>query len=153
MNTTLNTTTKSITAPTYTSVDSIQCELDYRQAVLSLVDSVVTGINEALESEQVEFNQSDIEDFVNDTLLHETVDGSEFAIYNHYHLPIIMHSSNDEAYQDVYGLQDAGALLANHGLSGLHAAISFWAMYYDVQEELNTILNETDYDVEDEDED
>lgn len=145
--TTLN-TINAIAAPSYTSVSTIENEYDYRQVVLNLVYSVVSGINEALESGDCEFEYDSIEDFVNDELLHSVVDGSEFAIYNHYHMPIIMQSSNDEYYIDNFGTESAGEVLKQSGLSGLHSSIAFFAMYADVKEELRDLLNEVDFDID-----
>ena len=130
------------------SINSIACEKDYiLGCVHDLTTSLVHAVNEAIEYNDVEFDRDSIEDFVNDSLLHETVDQSEFAIYNHYHLPVLQYSANDDyMIENLGGLEDT---LKSGGLSGLHQALAFWAMYADVQEVFNDVLDNTDFDLED----
>ena len=81
------------------------------------------------------------EEIINDTLLHETIDGHEWVIYYSYNLDVIQHSSNDEAYQEIYNDSDAGQFLADGGLNSLHSMIAFWALYADVQDYIDDALD------------
>lgn len=78
-------------------------------------------------------------ELINDGLLQEWVAGHEWVIYNAYHLTILQHSSNDEYMIDNLGEDSAASTLKEGGLSGLHYALAFWAMYADIQD----ILSET----------
>ena len=89
--------------------------------------------------EESEWDRDEAEEYINDTLLHETVDGHEWIIYTAYHLPIIQHSPNDE-----YMAENLGGLdetVKEHGVQGLHMAMAFWAFYADVQEEMGEALD------------
>ena len=76
-----------------------------------------------------------VQERINDSLLHETIDGHELIIYTANHLPILQFSHNDEYMVDnIGGLEET---LKSGGLSGLHQALAFWAFYADVQEEIS----------------
>ena len=79
-------------------------------------------------------------ELINDSLLHEWVDGHEWIIYNSYHLPILQHSSNAEYMVDNFGADSVAYRLKEGGLSGLHCALAFWAMYADVYELLDDAM-------------
>ena len=145
---------KNLTTVSYENVESLNTDFNYRQAVLSLTDSVICAINEALDCEQISFDKDEIEELVNDSLLHETVDGSQYAIYYHYHLDILKHSTNSEYAIDTGILcgNSLANILKDDGLTGLHQALAFYAMYADVQEEINEILEQTDFDCEEDSE-
>ncbi len=143
---------KTLTTVEYNHPSTIENEFDYRQAVLSMTDSIIERINGALESEEIEFNRESVEDFVNDSTLHEVLDGCEFTIYNHHHLSIINFSGNEEYAIDNFGSEWVGETLKNDGLSGLHRGLAFWALYADVQECLSDHLDDIDFDIEDEEE-
>ena len=133
---------KTLPTVDYNRPSTIETSYDYRQAVLSMTDSVIEQINYKLESGDLELDKSEIEDFVNDSALHEIIDGSEFVIYNHHNLNVIKFSDNDEYAIDNFGSEWAGSTLKEGGLSGLHNGIAFWALYADVQECLNDHLEE-----------
>ena len=143
---------KNLTTVSYENVENLNSDFNYRQAVLSLTDSLVYAINEALDCEQISFDKDEIEELVNDSLLHEIVDGSQYAIYCHYHLDILKHSTNSEyAIDNIFCGDTLADILKKDGLTGLHQALAFYAMYADVQAELSEILDQTDFDC-DEDE-
>lgn len=143
---------KTLPTVAYSNVENLTTSYDYRQAVLSLTDSVISAINEALEDEQISFDKEEIEELVNDSLLHETIDGSQYAIYYHYHLDILKHSDNsDYAIDNIFCGDSLADILKNDGLNGLHQALAFYAMYADVQEEISEILDQTDFDQEEDD--
>lgn len=132
----------------YTSPEQIENSYDYWQAVSCVTDSVIYRINEALQCGDIEFDRDSIEEFINDSCLHETVDGCQYVIYSHYSLPIIQYSPNENYAMDNFGAEHIAHNLKEHGLSGLHTCLTFWALYADVQEKLSDILDDVDYDIE-----
>lgn len=141
---------KNLTTVSYENVENLDSDFNYRQAVLSLTDSVIYAVNEALDCEQISFDKDEIEELVNDGLLHETIDGSQYAIYYHYHLDILKHSTNSEyAIDNVLCGDEMATILKQNGLKGLHQTLAFWAMMEDVQEELNEILEQVEFTCED----
>jgi hypothetical protein len=132
---------KNIESVEYNPVNSIECQLDYNQVVLCVVDSVIERLNYAIDNEEVE-DKDEIEELLNDSVLHEVIDGCEFVIYTAYHLPIIRYSDNPNYMVDNFGDECLSISLQEGGLSGLHTALAFWALYADVSEKVNDILNE-----------
>lgn len=143
---------KTLQTTDYTNVSEITCGYDYRQVVLNVADSVISCINEAIERGDCEFDSDSVEEFLNDSCLHEQIDQSEWIIYTRHHLPIIQHSDNTDYAVDNFGTEWAGEELKNNGLDGLHQGIAFWALYEDVRDVVQEIINDTDFDVEDEQE-
>ena len=89
--------------------------------------------------EEKGWDREEAEEYINDSLLHENIDGHEWIIYTAYHLPIIQHSPNDEYMADnMGGLEET---VKEGGVQGLHMAMAFWAFYADVQEELECALD------------
>lgn len=125
----------------YKTIEKIETSWDYNQVVLSMVDSVIYRLNEAIDCKQVE-DKEGLEELLNDSILHETIDGSEYIIYNCYHLPIIQFSDNEDYYIDNFGSESLEHSLKEGGLSGLHCAIAFYALYADVSERMYEILND-----------
>jgi len=70
-------------------------------------------------------------------VLHQTIDGEQWIIYNHYHDAIISHTSNDEAYLDNYSLEDLGRVVAENGLDHARMIQAFHALEQDVREALS----------------
>lgn len=87
-------------------------------------------------------NKDDALELLNDSLLHETVDDSEYVIYNHYHLPIIQYSDNCDYYIDNFGGDDAAYVIKEKGLDYLHMTIAYWCLYADIQELLEEKLDD-----------
>lgn len=105
------------------------------------VESVAANI--ACEAMQTAKNDRDeAEDIINDSLLHETIDGHEWIIYTAYHLPILQISDNTDYYIDNFGSDDAGYVLKNKGLDGLHQTIAFFAFYADVNDKISEALDD-----------
>lgn len=76
-------------------------------------------------------------DDVQDTLcdvVSESAGDTEVAIYSHYHLDVIQHSGYANEFVDEFGSESAGQILADRGLSGLHAAIAVYCIEADIQE-------------------
>jgi len=105
----------------------------------------INGIAANLVCEAMQDNDNDreaAEEAINDHLLHETIDGHQWVIYNGYNMDVMKYSRNEDYYIDNFGDEDAGQALKERGLSGLHNVIAFWAMYADVQEQLETAFDE-----------
>ena len=84
--------------------------------------------------EQCDNDREQAEELLNDSLLHETIDGHQWVIYNAYNLPVIEHSDNEDYYSDNFGAEALQSSLEQGGLTTLHCHIAFWCLYADVQE-------------------
>jgi len=109
----------------------LNTEYEYHQEILAIAENLVT---EAMTNGNGIREES--EEAINDYMLHEYIDGHQWVIYYAYNLDVIKYSDNDGYMEDNFGTEEAGAILADRGLSGLHTAIAFWCMYADVQEQL-----------------
>jgi len=119
----------------------LNTEYEYNKGIRDLAESIVeTAYNEYDEVT----DRETAEELINDRLLHETIDGHQWVIYNSYNASVMSFSDNEDYYIDNFGTEDAGIVLKERGLSGLHNAIAFWAMYADVQEELESALDKCD---------
>lgn len=97
----------------------------------------INSIAEALAKEAMRMRgnaREEAEELINDSLLHETIDGHQWVLYNAYNLEVLGASNNENALTDVCGDEAAAAILVNEGIQGLHQALAFWAMLTDVQE-------------------
>ena len=108
----------------------------YRAIVADYAEMIAT---EAME--QAENDRSQAEELIYDTLLHETVDGSEYVIYYRHHLPIIQYSDNEAYMIENFGEESAGDALREGGVERLHMAIAFWALYADISDRLPEVLD------------
>lgn len=115
----------------------------YWAEVQSLAASIVadaadyTGCNTA-----DTFDRDTITDHIYDSLLNETIDGHQWVIYYAYNLDVLKHSDNAEYMIDELGTDYAGQVLKDKGLSGLHTACAYWALYADVNDRLSDVLDE-----------
>lgn len=115
----------------------LNTQYEYTTEIKELAESIVeTAYNEYDEVT----DQESAEELINDTLLHETIDGHQWVIYCAYNDDVLKYSDNDEAYQDCYGNEDLGALVAEKGIDGVKPMMAFFAMYQDVQDQLNDAL-------------
>jgi hypothetical protein len=119
---------------------------DYRAIVADYAEIVAT---EAME--QAENDRSEAEELINDTLLHQTVDGSEYIIYYRHHLPIIQYSDNESYMIENFGEESAGHALSEGGIDQLHTAIAFWAFYADISDRLPEVLDAMEEEATEED--
>ena len=85
--------------------------------------------------------REDAEELINDSLLHETIDGHQWVIYYSYNLDVIKHSDNADYYADNFGAESLASSLES-GLDTLHCHIAFWALYADVQELISDKLDQ-----------
>lgn len=92
------------------------------------------------DNEKGDIDSDMIQDAINDSILHEEIDGHEYAIYYRYHLDILQYSSNDEYM--INNIDDGSSVLKEGGLSALHNALAFWAFYADVSEYLDDAISE-----------
>ena len=83
------------------------------------------------------------EEDINDSRLHETIDGHQWVIYTAYNLDVIRHSDNSDAYVDNFGADDAGHIIKDRGIDGLHAVMAYCAMEQDVRDILDDALDES----------
>lgn len=116
---------------------------EYWDEINSLAESVVADAMADNDNDR-----SAAEDDINDSRLHETIDGHQWVIYNHYNFDVMRHSDNADHYIDNFGPEDAGNILKERGLDGLHNVIAFWAMYTDVQDRLSAELDEFEENLE-----
>jgi len=89
----------------------------------------VTDVAEGIINECLNYTDIDIQDYT-----HETVDGHMWIIYTSYHQEIVLHSDNEEAYLDIYGNEDLGALVSEGGIEKAVMVQAFYAMYQDVRD-------------------
>ncbi len=73
------------------------------------------------------------EEEVNDTRLHETIDGHQWVIYYAYNLDVLKYSDNAEYMSDNFGGESLEASIKEGGIDMLHTRMAFWALYADVQ--------------------
>lgn len=115
--------------------------------VEELANSIATVAMQSCDNDR-----DDAEELINDSLLHETIDGHQWIIYNAYNLDVIQHSDNEDYYIDEFGSESAGEELKNGGLSRLHTAVAYWALYADVQGMISDELDAIEDAIEEEEE-
>jgi len=79
------------------------------------------------------------EEIINDSRLHETIDGHQWVIYYAYNLDVLQYSRNDDYFEENIG--GADQVLKDGGISQLHMVMAYWAMYADVQEYLDEAMD------------
>jgi len=99
--------------------------------------------------EHCDNDRDEADELINDSLLHETIDGHEWIIYYSHNLDVIQHSDNEDYMIDNFGIDEAGSILKDKGLSGLHSAIAFWALYADVSDQISDCLDNIETALED----
>ena len=90
-------------------------------------------------------SKEELEEAINDTLLHEAIDGHQWVIYYAYNLDIYEHSSNRDYAVDNFGDDWLQHVIKENGLAGLHQGLAFWCLYADVQEALHDVLEALEY--------
>ena len=98
--------------------------------------------------EQTDGDREAAEYLINDSMLHEYVDGHQWIMYNEYNLDVIKFSDNADYYVDNFGADCAGDELKTNGLSGLHTAIAFWCMYADIADRVSDALDDVESELE-----
>ena len=97
-------------------------------------------------------NRDEAEELINDSLLHETIDGHQWIIYYAYNLDVYQYSDNSDYYIENFGSDDAAHVLKENGLNGLHQALAFWSLYADVQDKIGKALDGVESNVDEQDE-
>ena len=96
-------------------------------------------------------SREEAEELINDSLLHETIDGHQWIIYYAYNLDVYQYSDNSEYYIDNFGSDDAAYVLKEKGLDGLHQVLAYWSLYADVQEKIAEALDGVENNIKDQD--
>lgn len=112
---------------------------EYKKEIESTAKGIVEEALKDYSKEVVE--RDDIEERIQE-LLDEVVNGHEYISYTEYHYDVMKHSGNEESLEEEFGLQYAASIIEEEGFDGLVKARAFWAMYYDVQEEIGNILDD-----------
>ena len=120
-------------------------QTEYIKEIEGLAAIIACEAVQTVKADNPDIEQDEIkeaaQELINNSLLHETIDGHQWIIYIANNLDVIQHSCNDEYYTNLYSNADAGEFLAHGGLDSLHNMIAFWAMYADVQDELDSALD------------
>lgn len=109
----------------------------YYEEIRSIADSLVSDA-----MEQCENDRDAAEESINDSMLHETIDSHQWVIYTAYNLDVLKHSESQDAYTDNFGADDAGHVLKDRGIDGLHAVMAYCAMEQDVRNVLNDAFDD-----------
>lgn len=103
-------------------------EDDYKTEIAQLAEDIVDEI--VAENADVD-DELGIMDLASERI-HEIVDGHEWIIYTRHHRDVYDHTTNPEAYQDVYDNHEIGRIVANDGVEHLEMIMAFFGMLYDV---------------------
>jgi len=106
------------------------------------VRDTATNIIDEARDQLADSDYTDIEELINDYLLHETIDSHQWVIYYSYNLDVIQNSDNADYYIDNFGAESLESSLKQGGLNALHCHIAFWALYADVQEEISNQIEQ-----------
>lgn len=90
--------------------------------------------------EENDNDRDQAEEAINDHMLHEDIDGHQWVIYYAYNLDVIQCSRNEDYFESNIG--GADDVLAEGGIDRLHTVMAFYAMYADVQEQLDSAFEE-----------
>ena len=108
---------------------------EYWTEIQSIADNLVSEAMEACDNDREAAEES-----IQDTRLHETIDGHQWVIYCAYNLDVLKHSDNESYFEDNIG--GADHILKDGGIDQLHTVMAFYAMYADVQEKLSDAFDE-----------
>lgn len=115
----------------------------YWAEVASLATSIVQDAADRTDCNTVDtFDRDTVQDQIFDTVLHETIDGHQWVIYYAYNLDVLQHSDNEDYMIDQFGNDEAGCVLKDRGLSGLHSVLAYWALYADVTDRISEALDD-----------
>lgn len=114
----------------------------YWVEVTSLADCVVSEAADQSDCNTADtFDRDAVLEKIHDTVLHETIDGHQWIIYYGYNLYVLQCSDNSDYMIDNHGVESAGEVLKQSGLSGLHSALAYWALYADVADHIDSALD------------
>lgn len=124
-------------------VDTMTDSISYSDYIKEVSDSAYTVIEQAIDElkyDGEEITEEAVHDVIFDHVLHDYVDGHQWIIYCHYNIQVLQHSSNAEYAADQFGGDFLAATVRQGGLSGLHTALAYWALYADIAEEIDSGL-------------
>jgi hypothetical protein len=104
----------------------------------------VRSIAEELASEALADANGDrgaAEDDINDSRLHEAIDGHQLVIYYTGNDTILKHTDHEDAWEDCYGPEDIGRLVIDRGMDGARTVQAFFALEADVRDALGDALD------------
>ena len=104
----------------------------------ALVDDALNELD--CQGEQV--TPEEVEEWIMDSALHETIDGHQWVIYYAYNDDVLRHTEFPEAYPDVHDNESFGQLVAEKGFDSAKMMMAFYAMYNDVLSQLDWAIGE-----------
>jgi len=116
--------------------------IKYKQYWDEVSDLSINIVDEAIDQNAGVFERDEVEELINDRILHETIDGHEWVIYYANNLDVLKHTNNEDYAEDNFGGEGLVKALKEGGVTKLHTSIVFWALYADVQENINEVLEE-----------
>lgn len=114
---------------------------EYKTEIESLAKSIVEEVLEGNFNGETT-DDMEVRDIINDTALHETIDGHQWIIYTGYNIDVIKNSDNESYAADNFGGEYLADVLKNNGYDQLNTTIAFWCMYADVIEEIHKIIGD-----------
>ena len=113
---------------------------EYWTEVTETAENIISEVlSDNFTDEIVEVYQ--VREVINDTALQETIDGHQWVIYYSYNLEVIKHSDNEDYMLDNFGADSLQSSL-KQGLATLHCHIAFWALYADVSDRINDLVDQ-----------
>jgi hypothetical protein len=103
---------------------------EYYSECESIVSTIVAEMASELAADGTELDSDNLADATIERL-HETLDSHQWVIYTAYHLQILQISNNDNVMLEEQGEDSVIYAFKRGGLSGLHQALAFCAMYAD----------------------
>jgi len=116
---------------------------EYWAEIESIAENMVSEV-----MDETENDREAAEEIINDSRLHETIDGHQWVIYYSYNDDVRRHSDNEDYLTDNFGNEYAGQIVAEQGIGSLGTEIAFWCMYADVQEKLEDAFDEYEANLE-----
>jgi hypothetical protein len=109
-------------------MNDLNTQFDYTKEIEGLASNLVAEAMQTVESDNngeldsFEDAKEAADELINDSLLHETIDGHQWVIYCGYNLDVLKYSDNPDYMIDNLGGESE--ILASQGLSGLHTALA-----------------------------
>ena len=113
---------------------------EYWTEVKDTAENIISEVlNDNFTDETVDVDQ--VREVIYDTALHEAIDGHQWVIYYSYNLDVIKHSDNEDYMVNNFGGESLEDSL-KQGLDTLHCHIAFWALYADVSDQINDVIDQ-----------
>ena len=123
----------------------MKTEYEYFEEVHAVATDIIDRAVEQLKDQCDTVTADTVNELLWDNnYLMEAIDGHEYAIYYHHHLPILQFSDNAE-YGIDNGFTDVAEAVSNGGLQSLHANLAFWAFYADVEQAIQDLISQRDF--------